>query len=187
MVFLVTETGEVARRYFSLQIFDGAMVGIGIIFGLHFSGAHSAGVIIQTLVSVMIAMVISGWTGALISERAEQEARIRRLELATLTELRRTLHGRVGSTAALLVALVNGLTPVAAVLTVSTPYVAGILLGFGRLQGLAGTVAVASVLLLAAGAMVGQSTGAGPLRWAAKMIGAGLAAALLVVIVEAIL
>ncbi|MCS7145934.1 MAG: hypothetical protein RMJ28_02710 [Nitrososphaerota archaeon] len=183
-IFAVTETSDVARRYFSLQVFDGAMVGIGIIFGLHLSGPHTLGVVLQATLSIALAVFISGWTGALISERAEQAARIRRLELATLRELRNTLLGRVGSIAVLLVALVNGLTPVAAVLAVSFPYLATLHLGLERSLGLIGTVTVSTLLLLTAGAVVGRSTGIGVLRTSSQMIGAGLAAAVLVILLE---
>ncbi|MEM2067416.1 MAG: hypothetical protein QXJ88_02475 [Nitrososphaerota archaeon] len=183
-IFTVAETSEVARRYFSLQLFDGAMVGIGVVFGLHFSGPHGFGVISQTLVAVIIAMVISGWTGALISERAEQEARIKRLELATLITLRDTIQGKVGSIAALLVALVNGLTPVAAFLTVSLPYLATVYLGEETMYGLIISLIFTAGLLLTAGAVVGRSARIGVIKTSAQMIGSGLAAAGLIILLE---
>ncbi len=183
-VFAVTETRGVARRYFSLQVFDGAMVGVGLVFGLHLSGPHPFRVIAQTVVAVVIAMVISGWTGALISERAEQEARIRRLELATLTALRNTLHTRVGSIAVLLVALVNALSPVAALLTVSLPYMITTYLGGETVYGLISSLAVTAALLLVSGAIVGRAAGINVLKTAGQMIGAGLAAAALIILFE---
>ncbi|MEM0481596.1 MAG: hypothetical protein QXM16_01735 [Nitrososphaerota archaeon] len=183
-IFVVTETSGVARRYFSLQVFDGAMVGVGLIFGLHLSGPHPFRVVAQTVVAVVIAMVISGWTGALISERAEQEARIRRLELATLTALRNTLHSRVGSIAVLLVALVNALSPVAALLTVSLPYLVAIYLGAETVYGLISSLAVTAALLLVAGVVVSRAVGINVLKTAGQMIGAGLAAAGLIILFE---
>lgn len=186
-VLTITETSDVARRYFSLQSFDGVMVGIGVIFGLHLSGAHTLRVIAQTVISVMIAMTVSGVTGALISEKSEQEARIKRLEEATLREMRNTLHARVGSVAIVIVALINGLSPVSAVFAVALPYLLVVNFGLERFYGLVGALLVATIILLAAGTVVGRSTRIGGLKAAAQMIAAGMVTAFLIIILESLL
>lgn len=182
----ISETREIARRYFSLQIFDGAMVGIGAIFGLHISGPHSFNVILRSITAIMIAMVISGITGAIISERAEQEARIKKLEQATLTVLKNTLHSKVRYPAVFFVALINGLSPVGALILVSLPYLASTHAGSSLEMGAAGSLLLCVALLLSTGAIVGRTARIGVLKTSLVTVAAGLSAALLIILVEAV-
>ncbi|MEM0445594.1 MAG: hypothetical protein QXW60_04940 [Nitrososphaerota archaeon] len=184
IILAITETRDIARRYFSLQVMDGAIVGIGLVFGLHISGPHPGHVIARSVSAVMIAMVISGVTGAVISEKAEQEARIKRLEMATLTALKNTLHTRVSFPAIFLVAMVNGLSAIGALFLVSLPYLAYTYTSGPLELGIAASFLTCITLLLATGVVVGKAAGIGTLSTSLLTVAAGSLAALLIIIVE---
>jgi predicted membrane protein (TIGR00267 family) len=187
LVFALTETSGVVRRYFSLQVFDGAMVGIGLVFGLYISDLHGYDSALRAVVSILIGVAISGYTGAFISERAEQLRRIKSLEQATLREMSKTLVAAAGVHATIIVALVNSLSAVMAILVVSAPYLAASASMAPLEQGLYSSLLVCLALLFLSGTAVGRIAGISALRTALQMVGAGLLAAPLIMIVETIL
>jgi predicted membrane protein (TIGR00267 family) len=187
LTFTLTETTDIARRYFSLQIFDGAMVGIGLVFGFHISGFHGYESLLRAIIPILIGIAISGYTGAFVSERAEQAYRIRRLERATLTEMSGTMLASVGTQATIFVSLVNSLSAVTATALVSTPYILASALKALPEHGLYLSMIICLALLSLSGSVVGKTTGIGVLRTALQMAGAGVVAAALIILVESAL
>ncbi len=65
----------IARRYFIIGYFDGALTILGLIMGAYLSGNASAKVVISAGVATAIALGISSGWGAYEAERVEQIAR----------------------------------------------------------------------------------------------------------------
>ena len=103
---------EIARRYLVLNAFDGALATLGIITGAYFAGASRARVMLIAGLGVSLAMGISGAWGAYLTEGAERKRAIRELEEALFTSLGGSTLEASSRAAVILIALVDGLSPV---------------------------------------------------------------------------
>jgi predicted membrane protein (TIGR00267 family) len=123
----IAEVGEIARRYFAMNAFDGVLTIIGVLMGNYVAQVVETRVVIATGLSTSLAMGISGLWGSYLTESAERRREIDELEEQTLTSLHDTKIGKASRLAAVLVAIVDGLSPFLAALLVLVPFfVAGI-------------------------------------------------------------
>ena len=123
----IAEVGEIARRYFAMNAFDGVLTIIGVLMGNYVSRVMETKVVIATGLSTSLAMGISGLWGSYLTESAERRREIDELEEQTLTDLTNTKIGKASRLAAVLVAIVDGLSPFLASLLVLVPFfIAGV-------------------------------------------------------------
>jgi predicted membrane protein (TIGR00267 family) len=114
--------GEIARRYFAMNAFDGVLTIIGVLMGNFTAGVEDARIVVTTGLATCIAMGISGLWGAYLTEAAERQRELLELEGYTLTDLQDTTLGKASRTAVIIVALVDGVSPFLAALIVLTPF-----------------------------------------------------------------
>lgn len=115
----ITEVGDIVRRYFALNAFDGVITIIGVLVGSFFGNIRNADAVITVSLSTSFAMGVSGFYGAYMSERAERRRELAELEDSTLSSLKGTDISHAATYATIVVSLVNGVSPsTAAVLTV---------------------------------------------------------------------
>ncbi|MEM2906290.1 MAG: VIT1/CCC1 transporter family protein [Candidatus Bathyarchaeia archaeon] len=112
----LAEADELARRYFVMNAFDGALTVLGVIMGAFVSGAAEPKVIITAGVGASFAMGLSGAIGAYEAERAERIRVLKELESHMFRSLQDTLIARASRAAAYWVALVDGMSPAVAAL-----------------------------------------------------------------------
>ena len=123
----IAEVGDIARRYFAMNAFDGVLTIIGVLMGNYVSQVMETKVVIATGLSTSLAMGISGLWGSYLTESAERRREIDELEEQTLTDLTDTKIGKASRLAAVLVAIVDGLSPFLAALLVLVPFfIAGV-------------------------------------------------------------
>ena len=109
----------IARRYFVVNGFDGALTMLGLITGFQLSQGVELGVVINACLGVGIALGMSGVSSAYISESAEKRMELRELEQAMIADLGDSDYGQAVRWLPLVIALVNGLAPfVVAVLVI---------------------------------------------------------------------
>lgn len=118
----IAEIAEIARRYFAMNAFDGVLTIIGVLMGSMTAGVTDTRVVITTGLSTSIALGISGLWGSFLTESAERKHDLDELGKSTLTSLKKSRIGRASRFAAVVVALVNGISPLAASLLVLTPF-----------------------------------------------------------------
>lgn len=118
----IANVGEIARRYFAMNAFDGVLTIIGVLMGNWVGDVHDARVVIVTGMSTSMAMGISGLWGSYLTESAERRHDLEELEEYTLTDLSDTRIGRASRMAAVIVAIVDGLSPLLASTLVLTPF-----------------------------------------------------------------
>lgn len=118
----LASVGEIARRYFAMNAFDGVLTIIGVLMGNYMANVMESKVIVVTGLSTSLAMGISGLWGSYLTESAERRHEIDELERLTLTDLQETKIGKASRMAAVMVALVDGLSPFLASLLVLTPF-----------------------------------------------------------------
>lgn len=157
----ISQSDEIARRYFAMNSFDGILTTMGIVIGSYVGGVHEPKVVIMTGLGAAVAMGVSGFWGAYETERAERARSLRALERATLSSLKDTTIGKAADFATVLVSLVDGISPFLAALLVMSPfflegtltelhmYIAGIVISFvslGLLGAYLGKISKASIL-----------------------------------------
>jgi predicted membrane protein (TIGR00267 family) len=114
--------GEIARRYFAMNAFDGVLTIIGVLMGNFAAGVEQARIVVTTGLATCVAMGISGLWGAYLTEAAERRRELLELEEYTLSELEDTRIGEASRAAVLIVAVVDGLSPFLAALIVLIPF-----------------------------------------------------------------
>jgi predicted membrane protein (TIGR00267 family) len=174
----IASIGEIARRYFAMNAFDGVLTIIGVLMGSYTARVQDPTVVIVTGFSTSMAMGISGLWGAYLTESAERKRDLNDLENHTLTDLSNTKIGRASRVAVVVVALVDGLAPFLAALVVLLPFFLGGLMGDIVLSYYA-SLGMALAVLFAVGAFLGKVSKENLIISGAKMIGAGLVSILL--------
>ena len=114
--------GEIARRYFAMNAFDGVLTIIGVLMGNFMAGVQDPRIVVSTGLATCVAMGVSGLWGAYLTEGAERKRDLNELSRYTLTDLNDTKIGRASRTAVVVVAVVDGLSPFLAAIIVLTPF-----------------------------------------------------------------
>ena len=174
----IAKVGEIARRYFAMNAFDGVLTMIGVLIGNYSAGVESARVVISTGLATSMAIGVSGFWGAYFTESAERKRDLDDLESYTLTDLNETKIGRASRAAAIVVSLVDGLAPFLAALVVLLPFFLTSLWGEIHTSYYLSLV-VALGALFALGAFLGAISRENIVLTGVKMIGAGLLAMVL--------
>jgi predicted membrane protein (TIGR00267 family) len=107
----IANIGEIARRSFGNNAFDGILTMVGVMMGSFTSGVQDPHIVITTGLSTSIAIMISGAWGAYLTESAERKKYLDELGKRTLTDLNGSRIGRAGRFAAIAVSVVDGLSP----------------------------------------------------------------------------
>jgi predicted membrane protein (TIGR00267 family) len=118
----IADVAEIARRYFAMNAFDGVLTIIGVLMGNFVSQVQDTKLIVVTGLSTSLAMGISGLWGSYLTESAERRHEIDELERQTLTDLHNTKIGKASRMAAVMVAIVDGLSPFLASILVLVPF-----------------------------------------------------------------
>ena len=118
----IANVGEIARRYFVMNAFDGVLTIIGMLMGNMAAGVTNPNIVITTGLSTSIAMGISGLWGSYLTESAERKHDLDDLSSSTLTDLNNSRIGRASRYAAVTVSIVDGISPLLAALLVLTPF-----------------------------------------------------------------
>lgn len=118
----LADIGEIARRYFAMNAFDGVLTIIGVLMGNLTANVTEARVVVSTGLATCVAMGISGLWGAYLTESAERKRDLLELSRQTLTDLNDTRIGRASRTAAITVSMVDGISPFLAALIVLAPF-----------------------------------------------------------------
>jgi predicted membrane protein (TIGR00267 family) len=165
----------IARRYFAMNAFDGVVTTIGIVMGSMVAGIEEGRIVLATGFVASVAMGISGFWGAYLTETAERHRSLDELERHTLTDLSGSSVGRASRLAVVVVTVVDGLSPFLGALVVLIPFL------FARWIGDISSVYVASLAtavasLFALGAYLGHVSGERMWVYALKTSFAGLVA-----------
>ena len=114
--------GEIARRYFAMNAFDGVLTMIGVFMGNLAAGVDKPVIVLTTGLTTSIAMGVSGLWGAYLTETAERQRELDDLSHYTLTDLNNSRIGQASRVAVIIVAVVDGLSPLLAALLVLSPF-----------------------------------------------------------------
>lgn len=108
----VAKVDAIARRYFVMDSFNGAITTMGIIMGSIIAGVVNVNVIATLIISTTLAMSISGFFGTFMAESVERKIEISRLEDALLMKLEGSIYANVIKFASLYLGLIDALSPI---------------------------------------------------------------------------
>jgi predicted membrane protein (TIGR00267 family) len=117
----ITRSQVIARRYFIVNGFDGALTMLGLLVGFYVSDDVRLPVVNNACLGVAIALGVSGVSSAYISEAAEKQRELRELEKAMVTELGGSAYGQAARLLPMVIAFVNGMAPLAISLVILLP------------------------------------------------------------------
>jgi predicted membrane protein (TIGR00267 family) len=167
----IAEVGDIARRYFSMNGFDGVLTTFGVLVGAFLGGVDDARAIILLVTTTAVSMGVSGSYGSYMVERAERGRELRELEESTLSDLRGTTIGQASRYASGAIAAVNGGTPFLSSLVVVTPFFFTAFWSVETAYYLAG--AVAFVELFFFGVYLGHVSRENVWRWGIRLVAGG--------------
>jgi predicted membrane protein (TIGR00267 family) len=169
---------EIARRYFAMNAFDGALTIIGVLMGSLAAKVTDAGVVLTTGMATALTMGISGLWGAYLTESAERKRNINELSSYTLTDLKNTRIGRASRLAIIVVALVDGISPALTAIIILIPFmIVGLLPDI--IWAYYSSLALALVTLFGLGLFLGRISQESILIYGLKTVLAGIVAILL--------
>jgi predicted membrane protein (TIGR00267 family) len=164
LLFRISRTSDIVRRYFVVNGFDGALTMLGMIIGFMVSATDDLTVILNACMGAAIALGMSGLSSAYVSEVAERKLALVKLEEAMIADLEQTAHGRAARWVPLWIALVNGSSPLFISLLILLPlwlHKAGMALPLSPLYA---AVLVALLLIFLLGVLLGRIAGISWLR-----------------------
>jgi predicted membrane protein (TIGR00267 family) len=179
----VADIGEIARRLFAMNSFDGILTILGVLVGNYLADVRTSSTIIVTGMATSVSMGVSGLWGAYLTESAERQKSLDDLEEYTLTDLSDTRIGRASRVAVVIVAVVDGLAPLLASFLVLLPFFLTHLWG-DILYSYYLALAIAMLSLFGLGAFLGSISRRNVLIAGLKMIFAGVVALLLSYLIE---
>jgi predicted membrane protein (TIGR00267 family) len=118
----IAQVGEIARRYFAMNAFDGDLTAVGVLAGAYLGGVHDPRAVISVVVGTAVAMGVSGFYGSYLVERAERGRAQRELEESTLSSLDDTEISAAARYATIFIACVDGFSPALAALIILLPF-----------------------------------------------------------------
>ena len=117
----LTRPHDIARRYFVVNGFDGALTMLGLIIGFLLSEPAELRVIINACLGAAIALGMSGISSAYISEAAERRHALGKLEEAMISDLQESAHADAARWIPWWIAIVNGSAPLLIALLIISP------------------------------------------------------------------
>ena len=118
----IAGVGEIMRRYFVINAFDGSLTALGVLAGSYVAGVDKAATVISLILSTAVSIGVAGFYGSYQVERAERDRALRDIEESTLTSLQDTTLYSASRYATVIVALVDGLSPLIASLLIMIPF-----------------------------------------------------------------
>jgi predicted membrane protein (TIGR00267 family) len=118
----IAGVGEIARRYFVINAFDGSLTTLGVIAGAYAGGVKEARTVVSLVLATAVSIGVAGFYGSYQVERAERDRALREIEETTLTSMKDTTLYSASRYATILVAAVDGLSPLVASLLIMIPF-----------------------------------------------------------------
>ena len=172
--FNISNVAPIARRCFVKNGFDGAMTALGVAIGAYISNASDPLWIISAGIGVSIAMGLSGFFGAYITEESERSITLKNLEKSMLKKLDKSVIGKAQRFATLWVALIDGMSPFIIAMISLIPF---LLTSYGTIpffHALYSSIGMTLVILFLLGVYLGRVSKKNILVSGFKMLLAGL-------------
>ena len=159
LLFSITHSQSILRRYFVVNGFDGALTMLGIIMGFYMSYSIKLEVIMNTCLGAAIALGMSGLISAYVSESAEQKKQLGDLEQAMVKDLGSSAYGEAARLLPYVTAAVNSLSPLIIALIIISPIWAATLSFELPIGAVETAMLIAFLILFLLGVFLGRISG----------------------------
>ena len=180
----VTGLNEIARRYFVMNAFDGALTMLGILVGAYLSGNPQVNLIVSAGMGASIAMGVSGISGAYMTEKAERIKKLKTLERSMLIDLDQTIHGRASKFASVYTALIDGLSPALASVIILSPFLAVKLIGISIESAFQASVLITASVLFLLGTYLAKISDENMMKYGVQMRMVGVITGVTIIMFE---
>jgi len=170
----ISGVGSISRRYFVMNAFDGATTVLGIVVGAYVAEITNQLWIISSGLGAALAMGLSGFAGAYMTEEAEREKKLNTLEKSMLTELKDSVVGKASRFASIWAGVVDGVSPALTALVCLTPFFLSSHGLFSINFAIQLSVAMALSIMFLLGVFLGKISNRNMLFHGAKMLFVGL-------------
>lgn len=178
----LTRADEIARRYFVMNGFDGALATLGVIMGSYAAGAKDPRLVLSAGLGASLAMGISGAWGTYMAERAERIRGLKELEEALFAELEGSVLQKASDAAVITVSIVNATSPIVTSLVSLSPFLLAAYRVIGFDLALSAAVALNSATLFTLGAFLGRISRSNVLLYGGLMVLVGFLTALVIML-----
>jgi len=180
----ISRVASISRRYFIMNAFDGAMTSLGIVVGAYVAGAPEPFFIISAGLGASLAMGLSGFVGAYVTEEAERTRELDSLERAMLQNLEQSVIGKASRFASVWTGAVDGLSPALSSILCLVPFFFSSLLSVELAIQL--SIVIALFILFLLGAFLGKVSSRNMLLHGTKLLCVGLALTFLLLVFRTI-
>ena len=179
-LFGLNRAHVIARRYFVVNGFDGALTMLGLLIGFLISATADLNTALTACMGATIALGTSGFSSAYMSEAAERQREFRQLQHSMMSDLKDSAHAQASRWTPWLIAIVNGASPLLIGVLIMLPlWLASI--GYAIPLGPFGaSITVAFCLIFLLGAFLGDVSGSSWLVSGLKALAIGLITALFI-------
>ena len=170
----ISGVAPIGRRYFIMNAFDGATTILGIVIGAYVAEITNEFWVIWSGLGAALAMGLSGFAGAYVTEEAERTKKLNSLEKSMLKDLKESVVGRASRFAALWAGIIDGVSPAVAALVCLAPF---FLSSFGVFSidfAIQLSIAIALSVMFLLGAFLGKVSSRSILLHGVKMLSIGL-------------
>jgi predicted membrane protein (TIGR00267 family) len=175
----ISEVGDITRRYFVMNAFDGALTMLGVIIGAYMAGILNPMPIISSGVAGSIAMGTSGFSGAYMTEKAERTKKLKELEKSMLTDLSNGIHYKSSRFASIFAAFVDGISPALAAMLVVSPFFLVALGLINTISAFYSSIALTLISLLLLGLYLAKISDESMIKYGLQMLFVGFITAIL--------
>jgi len=180
----ISEVAPISRRYFIMNAFDGATTVLGIVIGAYVVEITNEFWVIWSGLGVSIAMGLSGFAGAYMTEEAEREKKLDALEKSMLTELKDSVVGKASRFASLWAGIVDGVSPALTAVVCLTPFFLSSHGLFSINFAIQLSIAMALSIMFLLGVFLGKISNRNVLFHGAKMLFVGLIITLIFLVLK---
>ncbi|MEM4576303.1 MAG: hypothetical protein QW701_02430 [Candidatus Nezhaarchaeales archaeon] len=181
-MIVISGVTEICRRYFVMNMFDGALAALGIIMGMWISGIENPSIIVRTILSAGLAMFFSGSLGAYLTEKAERERKVRELEETMFQEMKGSIFEKSSRLAVFIVSVIDGISPLIVCTILSMPFVASQVFMLDFTVSVITSMVISIVMLGLLGFFLGRIARNKPVGYILYMVMAGIASAMVIVL-----
>ncbi len=177
----ISRVAPIGRRYFVMNAFDGAMTSLGIVVGAYVAGDPEPFFILSAGLGASLAMGLSGFVGAYVTEEAERTRELESLEKSMLESLEESVIGRASRFASIWAGIVDGLSPALAAIMCLAPFFL-----FSITFAIRLSVVITLVVLFLLGAFLGKISSRNMFLHGIKLLCVGLVLTLILLVFKSI-
>lgn len=165
---------NIAQRYIALNGFDGILTVLGITVGAFSTSVDSASILISSCVGTAVGLLISGISGAYITEKAQRLRDFKDLKSSMLSDMEGSIQEEEVESESLMISLLNGFSPFFFAMVSVIPYFLANLDIISMVNtAYYFSMAISISMLAILGAFLGKIAKESILLYALKMVGIG--------------